>query len=165
MAHRGMSPRCGPPRIPPSLQALHPRSALTKLNDPGVTNWVDVAGTTPMLEEAAAAVRRAILGGIGSAPGTFAGTLIVGLGEAIMVQLAGSEWRAAFALLRPAGVDVKRPLQIATAAVAAGGSGHSLRQFKQNDFRSVTICNPIRRRRRRSILRSRRRRPADGCGG
>ena len=37
------------------------------------------------------------------------------------------------------------------------------RQFKQSDLRSMTICTPIRRRRLRSILRSRRRRPAGGC--
>ena len=40
--------------------------------------------------------------------------------------------------------SLKRPLQIATAAVAGGGSGHSLRLFKQNDLQSMTICNPIR---------------------
>jgi branched-chain amino acid transport system permease protein len=59
----------------------------------------------------------AILGGVGSAPGAFAGALIVGLAEAITVQLAGAEWRAAVAftvliavlLIRPSGL-AGRPL-------------------------------------------------------
>jgi branched-chain amino acid transport system permease protein len=55
----------------------------------------------------------AILGGIGSAPGAFAGALIVGLGEAITVQLAGSEWRAAFAFLVLIAVLIVRPTGLA----------------------------------------------------
>ena len=59
----------------------------------------------------------AILGGVGSAPGAFAGGLIVGLSEALTVQLAGAEWRAAVAfvvliavlLIRPTGL-AGRPL-------------------------------------------------------
>lgn len=54
----------------------------------------------------------AILGGIGSVPGAFFGALIIGLGEALTVQLAGAEWRAAVAfmvliavlLIRPSGM-------------------------------------------------------------
>ena len=54
----------------------------------------------------------AILGGIGSAPGAFAGALIVGLGEALTVEFVGAEWRAAVAfvvlvavlLIRPSGI-------------------------------------------------------------
>ena len=54
----------------------------------------------------------AILGGIGSAPGAFAGALIVGLGEALAVEFVGAEWRAAVAfvvlvavlLIRPSGI-------------------------------------------------------------
>jgi branched-chain amino acid transport system permease protein len=55
----------------------------------------------------------AILGGIGSAPGAFAGALIVGLGEAITVQLVGSEWRAAFAFLVLIAVLMVRPTGLA----------------------------------------------------
>ncbi|HEV8388316.1 MAG TPA: branched-chain amino acid ABC transporter permease, partial [Dongiaceae bacterium] len=54
----------------------------------------------------------AILGGIGSVPGAMLGGLIVGLAEALTVQLVGAEWRAAVAfvilvailLLRPQGL-------------------------------------------------------------
>ena len=55
----------------------------------------------------------AILGGIGSAPGAFAGALIVGLGEAMTVQLVGSEWRAAFAFLVLIAVLLVRPTGLA----------------------------------------------------
>ena len=55
----------------------------------------------------------AILGGIGSAPGAFAGALIVGLGEAMTVQLAGAEWRAAFAFLVLIAVLIVRPTGLA----------------------------------------------------
>ena len=55
----------------------------------------------------------AILGGIGSAPGAFAGALIVGLGEAITVQLVGSEWRAAVAFLVLIVVLIVRPTGLA----------------------------------------------------
>ena len=54
----------------------------------------------------------AILGGIGSVPGAMLAGLIVGLAEALTVQLVGAEWRAAVAfvilvailLLRPQGL-------------------------------------------------------------
>jgi branched-chain amino acid transport system permease protein len=54
----------------------------------------------------------AILGGIGSVPGAMLAGLIVGLSEALAVQLIGAEWRAAVAfiilvlvlLLRPQGI-------------------------------------------------------------
>jgi len=54
----------------------------------------------------------AILGGIGSVPGAFVGALVVGVGEAAAVALAGAEWRAAVAfivlilvlLVRPSGL-------------------------------------------------------------
>ncbi len=55
----------------------------------------------------------AILGGIGSAPGAFAGALIVGLGEAVTVQLAGAEWRAGFAFLVLIAVLIVRPTGLA----------------------------------------------------
>jgi branched-chain amino acid transport system permease protein len=55
----------------------------------------------------------AILGGIGSAPGAFAGALIVGLGEAVTVQLAGSEWRAGVAFLVLIVVLIVRPTGLA----------------------------------------------------
>ena len=59
----------------------------------------------------------AILGGVGSAPGAFAGALIVGLGEAITVQLAGRRMAGrlrlsgliAVLLVRPTGL-AGRPL-------------------------------------------------------
>ena len=51
----------------------------------------------------------AILGGIGSVPGAFAGGLIVGLGEAVTVQLVGAEWRAAVAFLVLIAVLIVRP--------------------------------------------------------
>ncbi len=54
----------------------------------------------------------AILGGIGSIPGAMIGGLIIGLAEAVTVQLVGAEWRAAVAfvvlvlvlLVRPSGL-------------------------------------------------------------
>ena len=54
----------------------------------------------------------AILGGIGSVPGAMLAGLIVGLAEALTVQLIGAEWRAAVSfvilvavlLLRPQGI-------------------------------------------------------------
>ena len=55
----------------------------------------------------------AILGGIGSAPGAFAGALIIGFGEAITVELAGAEWRAAVAFLVLIAVLVVRPTGLA----------------------------------------------------
>ena len=41
----------------------------------------------------------AILGGIGSVPGAMLAGLIVGLAEAVAVQLVGAEWRAAVAFV------------------------------------------------------------------
>jgi branched-chain amino acid transport system permease protein len=55
----------------------------------------------------------AILGGIGSALGAFAGGLIIGLGEAITVALAGAEWRAAVAFLVLIAVLIVRPAGLA----------------------------------------------------
>ena len=55
----------------------------------------------------------AILGGIGSALGAFAGALIIGLGEAITVALAGAEWRAAVAFLVLIAVLIIRPAGLA----------------------------------------------------
>jgi branched-chain amino acid transport system permease protein len=55
----------------------------------------------------------AILGGIGSATGAFAGALIIGLGEAITVALAGAEWRAAVAFLVLIAVLIVRPAGLA----------------------------------------------------
>ena len=57
----------------------------------------------------------AIVGGVGSVSGAFAGGLIVGLSEALTVQIAGAEWRAAVAvvalilvlLIRPTGLAGK----------------------------------------------------------
>ncbi len=54
----------------------------------------------------------AILGGIGSVPGAMVAGLVVGISEALAVQLIGAEWRAAIAfvilvlvlLLRPQGI-------------------------------------------------------------
>ncbi len=54
----------------------------------------------------------AILGGIGSVPGAMLAGLIIGVAEAMTVQLVGAEWRAAVAfvilvailLLRPQGL-------------------------------------------------------------
>ena len=51
----------------------------------------------------------AILGGIGSVPGAFAGALVIGLGEALTVQIAGAEWRAAVAFLVLIAVLLIRP--------------------------------------------------------
>jgi len=55
----------------------------------------------------------AILGGIGSVPGAFAGALIIGLGEALAVEIAGAEWRAAVAFLILIAVLVVRPSGLA----------------------------------------------------
>jgi branched-chain amino acid transport system permease protein len=55
----------------------------------------------------------AILGGIGSALGAFAGALIIGFGEAITVELAGAEWRAAVAFLILIAVLIVRPTGLA----------------------------------------------------
>jgi branched-chain amino acid transport system permease protein len=55
----------------------------------------------------------AILGGIGSVPGAFVGALIIGLAEALTVQLAGAEWRAAVAFAALVGVLLIRPTGIA----------------------------------------------------
>ena len=55
----------------------------------------------------------AILGGIGSVPGAFVGALVIGLGEALTVQLAGAEWRAAVAFLVLIAVLLIRPNGIA----------------------------------------------------
>jgi branched-chain amino acid transport system permease protein len=55
----------------------------------------------------------AILGGIGSIPGAFVGALIIGLAEALTVQLAGAEWRAAVAFTALVGVLLIRPAGIA----------------------------------------------------
>jgi branched-chain amino acid transport system permease protein len=51
----------------------------------------------------------AILGGIGSVPGAFFGALVIGLGEALTVQFAGAEWRAAVAFLVLIAVLLIRP--------------------------------------------------------
>jgi branched-chain amino acid transport system permease protein len=58
-----------------------------------------------------------ILGGVGSVYGALAGSLIVGLAEALAVPLIGAEYRAAVAflvliavlLLRPTGLAGPRP--------------------------------------------------------
>jgi branched-chain amino acid transport system permease protein len=58
-----------------------------------------------------------ILGGVGSVYGALAGSLIVGLAEALAVPLIGAEYRAAVAflvliavlLLRPTGLAGARP--------------------------------------------------------
>ena len=55
----------------------------------------------------------AILGGIGSVPGAFAGALVIGLGEALAVELAGAEWRAAVAFLALIAVLLIRPSGLA----------------------------------------------------
>jgi branched-chain amino acid transport system permease protein len=51
----------------------------------------------------------AILGGIGSVPGAMLGGLIVGLAEALSVQLLGAEWRAAVAFIILVAVLLLRP--------------------------------------------------------
>jgi len=51
----------------------------------------------------------AILGGVGSVPGALIGGLIVGLAEAVTVQLVGAEWRTAVAFLVLIGVLLLRP--------------------------------------------------------
>ena len=51
----------------------------------------------------------AILGGVGSVPGALIGGLIVGLAEAVTVQLVGAEWRAAIAFLVLIAVLLLRP--------------------------------------------------------
>jgi branched-chain amino acid transport system permease protein len=55
----------------------------------------------------------AILGGIGSVPGAFAGAIVIGIGEALAVQLAGAEWRAAVAFVALIAVLLVRPTGIA----------------------------------------------------
>ena len=55
----------------------------------------------------------AILGGIGSALGAFAGALIIGFGEAVTVELVGAEWRAAVAFLILIAVLIVRPTGLA----------------------------------------------------
>jgi branched-chain amino acid transport system permease protein len=55
----------------------------------------------------------AILGGIGSALGAFAGALIIGFGEAATVELVGAEWRAAVAFLILIAVLIVRPTGLA----------------------------------------------------
>ena len=55
----------------------------------------------------------AILGGIGSVPGAFAGAMVIGVGEALAVQLAGAEWRAAVAFVALIAVLLIRPSGIA----------------------------------------------------
>lgn len=51
----------------------------------------------------------AILGGIGSVPGAIVGGLVVGLCEALTVQLIGAEWRQAVAFMILAAVLLLRP--------------------------------------------------------
>lgn len=51
----------------------------------------------------------AILGGIGSVPGAMLAGLIVGLSEAVAVQLVGAEWRAAIAFVILVAVLLLRP--------------------------------------------------------
>lgn len=51
----------------------------------------------------------AILGGIGSVPGAMIAGLIVGLSEALAVQVAGAEWRAAVAFVILVAVLLLRP--------------------------------------------------------
>jgi branched-chain amino acid transport system permease protein len=46
-------------------------------------------------------------------PGAFVGALIIGLAEALTVQLAGAEWRAAVAFAALVGVLLIRPTGIA----------------------------------------------------
>jgi branched-chain amino acid transport system permease protein len=55
----------------------------------------------------------AILGGIGSVPGAFVGALVVGLGEALAVEFAGAEWRAAVAFIVLVAVLLVRPTGLA----------------------------------------------------
>ena len=51
----------------------------------------------------------AILGGIGSVPGAMLAGLIVGVSEALAVQLVGAEWRAAVAFVILVAVLIVRP--------------------------------------------------------
>jgi branched-chain amino acid transport system permease protein len=51
----------------------------------------------------------AILGGIGSVPGAVLGALVIGVGEAATVQLAGAQWRAAVAFVVLIAVLIARP--------------------------------------------------------
>jgi len=51
----------------------------------------------------------AILGGIGSVPGAMLAGLIVGLAEAVTVQLVGAEWRAAVSFVILVGILLLRP--------------------------------------------------------
>ena len=55
----------------------------------------------------------AILGGIGSVPGAFAGAMVIGIGEAVAVQFAGAEWRAGVAFVALIAVLLIRPSGIA----------------------------------------------------
>ncbi|MGG6896810.1 MULTISPECIES: branched-chain amino acid ABC transporter permease [Rhizobium] len=52
----------------------------------------------------------AILGGIGSVPGAVLGGLIIGLAEAVAVQLVGAEWRAAISFIILMAVLFIRPI-------------------------------------------------------
>ena len=69
----------------------------------------------------------AILGGIGSVPGAMLAGLIVGLTEAVAVQLIGAEWRAAIAfvilvlvlLLRPQGLFGRARMSVELVGYAA----------------------------------------------
>jgi branched-chain amino acid transport system permease protein len=51
----------------------------------------------------------AILGGIGSVPGAMLAGLIVGIAEAVTVQVVGAEWRAAVAFVILVGILLLRP--------------------------------------------------------
>lgn len=51
----------------------------------------------------------AILGGIGSVPGAMMAGLIIGLAEALCVQLVGAEWRAAVSFVVLVGILMLRP--------------------------------------------------------
>ncbi|MDQ0315383.1 branched-chain amino acid ABC transporter permease [Amorphus orientalis] len=53
-----------------------------------------------------------ILGGIGSVPGAIIGGLIVGIGEALAVQLVGAEWRAGAAFVILTAILIVRPTGI-----------------------------------------------------
>jgi len=51
----------------------------------------------------------AILGGVGSVPGALAGGLIIGVAEAVAVQVVGAQWRAAVAFVVLVSVLMLRP--------------------------------------------------------
>ncbi len=55
----------------------------------------------------------AILGGVGSVPGALAGGLIIGLSEAVAVQVVGAQWRAAVAFVVLVSVLLLRPTGLA----------------------------------------------------